>query len=313
MQLQINPNDRSKVVETMALIDSGAGGIFIHKNFVDQHLLLVIPLKKPIQVYNVDGTRNIGGKISARTSITVKIQSYQKTLTPLITDIGKEPLILGLPWLREENPIINWKTGEIFLPTEEEDDQISGLKTVLNQLTINAKINPSMKLAQERLTKAKPIPDQYQIFEEVFKEPASGKLPPRRSFDHTIDLKPEFTPKSFKEYSLTLTEEGELDKFIKENLDKGFIRPSKSPMASPFFFVGKKDGKLRPCQDYRYLNNGTVKNAYPLPRIDNLIDKLKDAKIFSKVIDKSSVEVTKPYKGSYFFHRFGGFPCLDAL
>jgi RNase H-like domain found in reverse transcriptase/Reverse transcriptase (RNA-dependent DNA polymerase) len=74
-----------------------------------------------------------------------------------------------------------------------------------------------------------------------------------------------------------------LDKFLKENLKKGYIRPSQSPMASPFFFVSKKDGKLRPCQDYRYLNDWTVKNSYPLPLISEIMDKLKGAKYFTKL------------------------------
>lgn len=73
-----------------------------------------------------------------------------------------------------------------------------------------------------------------------------------------------------------------MNEYIDENLRKDYIRPSKSPMASPFFFVSMKDGSLRPCQDYRYLNEETVKNAYPLPLIGELIDKLKGATIFSK-------------------------------
>ena len=96
-------------------------------------------------------------------------------------------------------------------------------------------------------------------------------------------MKEGFEPKSFKNYNLTLEEQIKLDKFLKENLEKGYIRPSQSPMASPFFFVKKKDGKLRPCQDYRYLNDWTVKNAYPLPLISKLMDKLKGAKYFSKM------------------------------
>ena len=90
-------------------------------------------------------------------------------------------------------------------------------------------------------------------------------------------------PKYFKTYNLTPQEQIELDKFFKENTEKGYIRPSQSPMASPFFFVDKKDGKLRPCQDYRYLNEHTVKNAYPLPRITELLNKLKGAKYFTKL------------------------------
>jgi len=78
-------------------------------------------------------------------------------------------------------------------------------------------------------------------------------------------------------------EQEKLDEFINENLCKKYIRPSKSPQASPFFFVSKKDsGKLRPCQDYQRLNNWTIKNAYPLPRVGNLLDKLKGAKYYTK-------------------------------
>jgi Reverse transcriptase (RNA-dependent DNA polymerase) len=91
-----------------------------------------------------------------------------------------------------------------------------------------------------------------------------------------------FEPKLFKNYNLTPEEQVELDKFLKENLDKGYIKLSQSPMASPFFFVKKNDGKLRPCQDYQYLNDWTVKNAYPLPLISEIMDKIKGAKFFTK-------------------------------
>ena len=86
-----------------------------------------------------------------------------------------------------------------------------------------------------------------------------------------------------KIYALTLEEQKALDDFLEENLRTGRIRPSISPMASPFFFVKKKDGKLRPVQDYRKLNEFTVKNHYPLPLIQELIDKLKGAKIFTEM------------------------------
>ncbi len=68
-----------------------------------------------------------------------------------------------------------------------------------------------------------------------------------------------------KLYPLSPVEQAELDKFLEENISSGRIRPSKSPMAAPFFFVKKKDGSLRPVQDYRLLNSITVKNKYPLP------------------------------------------------
>jgi hypothetical protein len=118
---------------------------------------------------------------------------------------------------------------------------------------------------------------------DVFKEEVE-RFPESRTWDHTIDMKPGFEPKSFKSYNLTPEECKQQEIFIKENLKKGYIRPSKSPMASPFFFVSKKDRKLRLTQDYRYLNQWTVKNAYPLPLISEIMDKIKTsrAKYFMK-------------------------------
>ena len=96
-------------------------------------------------------------------------------------------------------------------------------------------------------------------------------------------MKPGFEPRSFKSYNLTPEEREQQELFIMENMKKGYIRPSKSPMASPFF-ISKKDRRLRPTQDYRYLNQWTVKNAHPLPLISDIMDKIKasGAKYFTK-------------------------------
>ena len=80
-----------------------------------------------------------------------------------------------------------------------------------------------------------------------------------------------------------MAEQAELDAFLQENLQSGRIRPSKSPMASPFFFIKKKDGSLRPVQDYHALNAMTVKNKYPLPLISDLINQLRGVKYFTKL------------------------------
>ena len=84
-------------------------------------------------------------------------------------------------------------------------------------------------------------------------------------------------------YPLSPNEQEELDKFLRENLAKGYISESKSPISSPFFFIKKKDGSLRPVQDYRRLNEITVKNRYPIPLVSELVDRLKNAKIFTKL------------------------------
>ena len=107
-------------------------------------------------------------------------------------------------------------------------------------------------------------------------------LPPRQDFDHAIELKESFISKVAKIYLLNPQEMDTYKEFIEENLKTGWIRPSKSPQASPFFFVKKKDGKLHPVQDYRYLNEHTIKNAYPLPLITDLIDNLCHFSCFMK-------------------------------
>ncbi len=127
------------------------------------------------------------------------------------------------------------------------------------------------------------IPKEYHKWIRLFDKKASDRFPISRPWDHKIDLKPGFKPTKGKTYHLTQEEDLELQKFIKEQLDKGYIRPSESEQTASFFFVGKKDGKLRPVQDYRTLNEWTVKNNYPLPLISDLLDKLKGAKYFTKL------------------------------
>ena len=107
-------------------------------------------------------------------------------------------------------------------------------------------------------------------------------MPPSRPYDHPILLNETFVPKIGKVYPLSPDEQKATDDFIKENLKTGKIRLSSSPQASSFFYIGKKDSRHRPCQDYQYVNKHTIKDAYPLPLISDLIDMVKDATIFTK-------------------------------
>ena len=117
----------------------------------------------------------------------------------------------------------------------------------------------------------------------MFSKDSFDKLPDPKPWDHVIELLPDATAKSCKVYPLSASEQKELDAFLKENLDSGRIRPSKSPMAAPVFFIKKKDGKLRLVQDYCQLNTMTVKNKYLLPLIPELIAKLRGMKYFTKL------------------------------
>ena len=122
-------------------------------------------------------------------------------------------------------------------------------------------------------------------YRHIFEEKAATRFPKQRHYDHAIDLIPGAPlPKTKGLYSLTWEEQQELDKWIKEQLEKGYIRESKSPFAAPFFYIKKKGGKeLRPIQDYRGVNKITIKNEYPLPLISELIETLKGASIFTKM------------------------------
>jgi RNase H-like domain found in reverse transcriptase/Reverse transcriptase (RNA-dependent DNA polymerase)/Retroviral aspartyl protease len=128
------------------------------------------------------------------------------------------------------------------------------------------------------------VPNEYHSYRDVFEEKAFQKLPNRRPWDHAIEIIPGVEPhKLTKAYPLSPVEDIAMKEFLDENLASGRIRESNSPWASGFFFVKKKDGKLRPTQDYRALNTVTKKNAYPLPLISELITKLKEAQYFSKM------------------------------
>ena len=106
--------------------------------------------------------------------------------------------------------------------------------------------------------------------------------PPHQSFNHTIKLKDSFVPKITKVYPLNPAEKEACKAFINKHLRTGCIVPSKSPQAAPFFFIPKKDGTLRPCQDYHYLNSHTIRNGYPLPLIPELIDDMKESTLFTR-------------------------------
>jgi hypothetical protein len=131
----------------------------------------------------------------------------------------------------------------------------------------------------------KPSLDDNPILREyrdVFLEEVQG-FPPRRDMDFSIELAPGAVPVSRTPYQMRTPELVEIKLQLKEMMDKGYVQPSMSPWGAPVLFVKKKDGTLRLCIDYRKLNKVTIKNKYPLPRIDELFNQLGGASIFSKI------------------------------
>jgi len=126
-------------------------------------------------------------------------------------------------------------------------------------------------------------PNCIRGFKSVFAKEDFDILPEHRQWDHAIELVLGLEPKSLKVYPLSPVEQKELDAFLEENLCTRRIRPSKSPMAAPVFFIKKKDGSLQLVQDYCVLNFMTVKNKYPLPLISKLMSQLRGARYFTKL------------------------------
>ena len=160
-------------------------------------------------------------------------------------------MILGYPWFAAMQPRIDWAKGWLDY----------------NQLPIIIKTEDAHKAIFVRRNELKPrqkqisLPLRYKPHAKVFSEKESQQFPTSRMWDHAIELKegaPSTIPR--KIYALTKPEQGALEEFIREHLKKGYIKPSKSPYAAPFFFIKKKDEKLRPVQDYQKLNQWTIRN-----------------------------------------------------
>ena len=127
------------------------------------------------------------------------------------------------------------------------------------------------------------VPEQFHRWIKVFSKKQSERMPTWKIWDHVIDMKEGFMLRKVKVYPLSREEREEVHKFIQEQLRKGCIRPSKLPQMAPVFFIGKKDGKKRMVQDYRYLNECTIKNNYPLPLILDIVENIGMKKVFTKI------------------------------
>jgi len=345
--------DGEKIIETKALIDSGAQGAFIDERFAKEHRLPLLRLKKEIPISNIDETPNRNGPIWYITRFPVKIDGNVISTEFFISHLGKENIILGLPWLERVNPIIDWaektlkidperikkptqalatnqiiqalkvdlvrkkmRSKEAFtdelrnlrnrkkpmvtieevpnedatpkferlpntersiliavnelpddyedmpalvLDPDEEDEEddltegdllvthISGdtakaipeqeeEKNPLNQpiqvendeIAIRAKTSISQGLTHgaeiiEKRSFEELVPEEYREYRSVFEKTTSERFPESHPWDHRIDLKPDFVPKKAKTYPLSVEEEKEMNKFIDDNLRKGFI------------------------------------------------------------------------------------------
>jgi len=125
--------------------------------------------------------------------------------------------------------------------------------------------------------------EKFHQWIKVFGKKQSERMPTKKLWNHAIDVKEGFVPRKGKVYPLSREEREEVREFVKEQLRKGYIQLLKSPQTVPVFFVGKKDGKKRMVQDYRYLNEWMIKNNYPLPLISDVLENIRTKKMFMKM------------------------------
>ncbi|GKF38173.1 hypothetical protein Tco_0118234 [Tanacetum coccineum] len=196
-------------------------------------------------------------------------------------EIGSFDAIIGMDWLAKYQAIIVCAEKIVCIPWGNETLIIHGDKSNQGH---EARLHIiSYSKTQEYMLKGCPV-----FLAHVTTNEDLPGLPPTRQVEFQIDLIPGAAPVARAPYRLAPSEMKELSEQLKGLSGKGFIRPSSSPWGDPVLFVKKKDGSFRMCIDYRELNKLTVKNCYPLPRIDDLFDQLKGLSVYSKINLRSS-------------------------
>ena len=309
VKIGLKQEEEEEGVVTEALLDSGATGLVMSEEFVRRHKFRRTKLERPIHIRNVNGMLNYIGPIKDTVEVEIFFKGHKERM--LIDVIGgqKWSIILGIPWLGCHNPEINWKKGEIKMtrcPEEcgkkwrvgkqtkpewkkqQEKDEKKDMKRLMveEEKTI-ARIMAEKENEEEDLIKLRAIdemvPSQFYRYLKVFEKKDSERMLTRKAWDHAIDLREGFVPKKGKIYLLSRVEREEVQEFVKNQLRKEYIRPSKSLQMLLVFFVPEKDRKKRMVQDYQYLNSWTMKNNYPLLLILDLIDSIGKKKVFTKI------------------------------
>jgi hypothetical protein len=216
-----------------------------------------------------------GGEMKARhvcPNLSIKIRGVDFPANLIVLESEGIDIILGMDWLTKFNGIIDYARRAVRLSAR-------GGKEV----EYVAKVSPMARgtINQDDGTPMESIP-LIREYPDVFPKELPG-MPPDRDIEFVIELVPGTAPISKRPYRMAANQLAELKEQLQELLDKGYIRPSSSPWGAPVIFVPKKDGTQRMCIDYRALNEVTIKNKYPLPRIDDLFDQLRGACVFSKI------------------------------
>ena len=293
-------------VVATAMVDSGATLNVLSARLASQAKISCLNMKNPLNATFVNGSRV--AIMSQAISVPVSASGYNDALDFVVLDTTYD-LILGMPWLVACNPDISWPDHKLSFYKNKRTIVWNGVKpdaSISTVLLSSTQFRRAIRHADQTfLCMVQPTNDHTQAssnsshqgpkwlldllkeYNDVFPEKLPLDLPPKRSVDHAIETIPGSEPPSRPPYRLPPAQLEVMRRNIDELLKAGLIRPSVSPYGSPVLFVKKKDGSLRMCIDYRALNNITIKNAAPLPRIDDILDQLKGSKYFS-IIDLRS-------------------------
>jgi hypothetical protein len=273
----------AKRAEITALVDSGATENFMNLTYAKWLHLPIKKLLNPQKLFNVDGTENKAGELLFYTDLQVRSGGQNTTLRFFLSDLGEHKAILGYSWFAAVQPRIDWKRGWIdhmqlpiilHAPNAQRAQFVPQTRNIPrtqppHQYYIGcATIYPHTGTKQINEPDLDKIPKEFRRYNKVFSEEKSQRLPRHTIWDHAIELLPN-APATLPGWLLPLTklEKEEMQKFVEEHLRWGTIWESWSPYAANFFFVKKKDGKLRPVQDYRPINKWTKKNRNVSPLI----------------------------------------------
>lgn len=299
IQAKVHIQSKALHQPVLALLDSGATDNFVSPAVVEHFQIPIRTLPKPRRIRNVDGTRNSIGDVTQIIQLAIRHNNKSAIHNFYVVELGEDDMLLGMPFFAATNPKINWTTGTFHgqvLAFTMDSHRGSHKRNIDEPFTRQSqdaslridRVTKSTELAVQHVDKTErpwqeQVPKEYHRYGRVFSDKEAQRFPKSRPWDHAIDLIPD-APQilNCRIFDLPLGYQRLLDEFLKEHLKKGYIRRSKSPYASPFFFVGKKDAKKRPVQDYRELNKLTIPNTYPLPLITSLINKLNKKRWFTK-------------------------------
>ena len=283
------------------LIDSGADRVYVARSIA--HKIGEVQKGKEVEVELPNGETIVSDEY---VFILVRINTYRLAAHAVVIDMDRYNVVLGLTWLRKANPQIDWTRTEISVKDKRGTHHLTprSCQRELAHHEFNLIAPRSMrKMLKKRSSEAvlyfvrkvqdltgidlpKDVPRAFQNvirkFKDCFRSELPEKLPPERAIQHSINTG-SAKPVNHNAYPLSFTQLEEQTKQIQDMLDKGLIRTSSSPWGFPVLFAKKPEGKWRMCVDYRGLNALTERNTYPLPRIQDCLDRIGSAKRISKL------------------------------